>query len=63
MKTYKEAIWQLAISKAHSFYGGDMMPRADGAETVAWIFDVSADQVYADIAAEYEAACSKVCNG
>ena len=63
MKTYEEAIWQLAMSKAHSYYGGDVMPRAEGADTVAWIFDVTLDKISKDIEQVYAEACKKALHG
>ena len=63
MVTYKDAVWQLALSKAHSYYGGDMMPQTEGAHTVAWIFEVDSAQVYKDIDEVYPAACNKALHG
>ena len=63
MVTYKDAIWQLALSKAHMYYGGDMMPRADGYHIVAWIYEMSTEKVIEDINAVYEAACEKALHG
>ena len=63
MVTYEYAIWQLALSKANSYYGGDMMPRAKGAETVAWVFEVTLNQVDKDIDKVYKAACEKALHG
>ena len=63
MKTYKEAIWELALNKAHSYHSGAIWPSAEGAETVAWIFEVSLTTVYKDIRAVFPAACAKVSHG
>jgi hypothetical protein len=63
MVTYKDAVWQLALSKAHSYYGGDMMPQTEGAHTVAWIFEVTESQVFQDINKVYAAACHKALHG
>ncbi len=63
MKTYKEAIWELALDKAHRYYSGDLWPVAEGAETVAWIFEVSLTTVHKDIRKVYPAACTKVLHG
>lgn len=63
MKTYEEAIWKLALDKAHSYYGGAVMPEVEGVETVAWIFEVSFNTVHKDIRKVYPAACAKVLHG
>ena len=63
MKTYKEAIWELALNKAHSYHSGAIWPSAEGAETVAWIFEVSLNTVHKDIRAVFPAACTKVSHG
>jgi hypothetical protein len=63
MIKYEDAIWQLALSKAHSYYGGDSMPQAEGAHTVAWIFEVTESQVSQDINKVYAAACHKAFHG
>jgi hypothetical protein len=49
MKTYQEAIWKLALK--HAFYDmGGGYPRAvEGLGTVAWIFEVSRNQVQKDV--------------
>ena len=63
MKTYEEAIWKLALDKAHNHYRGAVLPNAEGAETVAWIFEVSLHTVHKDVQAMLQAACNKVLNG
>lgn len=63
MKTYREAIWELALDKAHRYHSGAVMPSAEGAETVAWIFEVTLCTVYKDIREVYPAACYKVLHG
>lgn len=63
MKTYKEAIWELALKKAHQYHSGALWPAAEGAETVAWIFEVSLNTVHKDVQAMFPAACDKVSNG
>ena len=63
MKTYKEAIWELALKKAHQYHSGALWPAAEGVETVAWIFEVSLNTVHKDVRAMFPAACDKVSNG
>jgi hypothetical protein len=63
MKTYQETIWKLALSKANSYYSGDMVPRAEGVDTVAWVFDVTPNIVHEDIDKVYPDAMKKSMNG
>lgn len=63
MIKYEDAIWELALSEAHSYYGGDMMPRAEGVHTVAWIYEVTVEQVSQDIKKVSAAAYHKALNG
>jgi len=63
MIKYEDAVWKLALSKANSYYGGDLMPQSEGAHIVAWIFEVDCEKVHKDIDEVYEAACNKVIHG
>ena len=49
MKTYEETVWRLALAQAHKYYAGYSDTRVEDLDTVAWIYGVTVNTLFADM--------------